>query len=195
MDEDEKDLLDEDLDESEVSDESSDSGSDDSAPPSDDDAKDEGEKGRINDLMSKWQKAEARAKKAEAALKAQPKPDAKQDSDATDDGKAGSNEFLDFQRQAVREQLFNADPRFKEAGLTVEAITGDTLAEMKASAKAQLGMIASIETRARNKVLREHGLEPEVSTGSATEKAPNFGDMSQEEFDKFLQKRDSLLRS
>lgn len=193
MDEDEKDLLDEDLDESEESDESSDSGSDDSAPPSDDDSKDEGEKGRINDLMSKWQKAEARAKKAEAALKARSKPDS-QDEGAADGGKPEGNEFLDFQRQAVREQLFNADPRFKEVGLTVEAITGDTLAEMKASAKAQLALIASIETRARNKVLREHGLEPEVSTGAATEKATNFGEMSQEEFEKFLQKRDSQLR-
>lgn len=193
MDEDEKDLLDENLDEADESAESDDSGSDDSAPPKDDDSKDESEKGRINDLMSKWQKAEARAKKAEAALKAQPKPDS-QGGDAADGGKPEGNEFLDFQRQAVREQLFNADPRFREAGLTVEAITGDTLAEMKASAKAQLNLIAGIETRARNKILREHGLEPEVSTGAASEKSPNFGDMSQEEFDKFLQKRDSLLR-
>lgn len=194
MDDEDQDLTNEDLDEEEES-QDSDSGSDNSAPPDDEGSDSKGEKGRVDDLMSKWQKAEARAKKAEAALASAKAPaDVKQGDKAADGGDAGSNEFLDFQRQSARENLFNQDPRFKEYGLSIDDISGNTLAEMKASAKAQRALIDGIETRARNKVLREHGLDAEVATGAASEKTPSFSEMSQEEFEKFMKQRDSLLR-
>lgn len=180
--------LDKDLDE-DLEDTSDDSGSDKNAPPDDKTPEDNSGK-RINDLMSRAQKAEARAAKAEAALAAKGEATAPTDKDDAD-GKSGSgDEFVDFARENARTTLFNSDPRFTAYGLTAEAITGKTIAEMRQAFAAQKKLIDGIETAARQSVLREHGLDPEVSVGSASEKAPDFTSMSQEEFEKFLNKRD-----
>lgn len=182
--------LDKDLDE-DLEEDTDDSGSDNSAPPDDAEPKDNSGK-RINDLMSRAQKAEARAAKAEAALKAA-KGESKDDqSDGEADSKAPvRDEFVEFARENARSTLFGSDPRLAAYGLTAEAIVGNTISEMQASLKAQKKLIDGIESAARQSVLREHGLDPEVSTGAASEKAPDFASMSQEEFEKFLNKRDN----
>lgn len=181
--------LDKDLDE-DLDADTDDSGSDNSAPPDDKDPKDNSEK-RINDLMSRAQKAEARAKKAEDALAAKaPASGSNQGDDKADSGNRPGDDFVDFARENARTTLFNSEPRFAAYGLKAEAISGTTVKEMRASFEAQKKLIDGIESAARQKVLREHGLDPEVSTGSASEKSPDFASMSQEEFEKFLGSRD-----
>lgn len=182
------------LDEDEGTD-AADSGSDNSAPPADAKPEDNSEK-RINDLMSMAQKAEARAAKAEAALKAaQSGEQAPKDKDVAGAKPAsGGDDFVEFARENARNTLFGSDPRLAEYGLTAESIGGETVAEMRASLAAQKKLIDGIESAARNKILREHGLDPEVSTGAATEGAKDFAAMSNEEFKKFLAERDARPR-
>lgn len=182
--------LDKDLDE-DLEDNTDDSGSDDSAPPDDQKPEDNSGK-RINDLMSRAQKAEARAAKAEAALA---KAAGESKGDQGGDVAGGEpNEFVQFARENARNTLFASDPRLADYGLTADAISGETVAEMRASLVAQKKLIDGIESAARNKILREHGLDPEVSTGAASEKTPDFASMSNEEFRKFLEERDSRPR-
>lgn len=162
------------------------SGSDNSAPPADASADDKGEK-RINDLMSKWQAAEARANAAEAKLKAPAKQGESADGDTGQAAQA--NEFLEFAREDARRRVFESDPRLAAAGLELSAITGTTLDEMKASLARQVKLVDGIESRVRSSVLTEHGLNPEVD-GGARESLPSFETMSEEDFQKFLEKRD-----
>jgi hypothetical protein len=191
MSDEDKDLDNLDLDEDA---DAADSGSDNSAPPADAKPDDNSEK-RINDLMSKAQKAEARAAKAEAALKAAQSGEAPKDKDVADAKPAeGGDEFVQFARENARNTLFGSDPRLADYGLTAESIGGETVAEMRASLAAQRKLIDGIESAARNKILREHGLDPEVSTGAASEGAKDFAAMSNEEFKKFLAERDARPR-
>lgn len=167
------------------------SGSDNSAPPKDESApKDEGK--RVNDLMSKWQQAEARARKAEAALAARDGTQADEPQGDTTNDRV--NEFEVFARENARQTLYGSNPLFAQAGLEVDDIAGETLAEMRASAKKHLKILQGMEGRLRNKILAEHGLDPEVATGAGTESVPSFSSMSDEEFAKFMAARDSRPR-
>lgn len=172
-----------------------DSGSDNSAPPTDKPgAKDEGK--RVNDLMSKWQAEQARANRLERELATARGGDSGS-TGADTQGDAGNDrvsEFEEFARENARITLFNSDPRLAEAGLQPGDIAGTTLAEMRASKDKHLKLIGGIEGRLRNRLLSEHGLDPEVATGAGTEQAPSFATMSDEEFAKFLAARDARPR-
>lgn len=156
------------------------------APPSDNPAdRDGNESKRISDLTSKWQKAEARAKKAEAALKTKETP-------ADKDGEQipeAIRRWMDAAKGAARDRYFNADKRFAEYGLELALIDGEEPDEMQASAKRLSALIDAVEQKARERVLEEHGLSAE-SVGSAPATKVDFGSMSDEEFMKFLNKRD-----
>jgi len=170
-------------------DNSQDSGSDNSAPPAS--GSDESGGKRVNDLMSKWQSEQARANKAEAELKALKEggsPEATKRRGVKSEDKAAS-EFMEFARENARITLFNSEPKFAEFGLTPEAIAGSTVEDMKASAKAQLELLKTIETKARAAALQEHGLEPEAEGGQAEGKLPSFATMSDKEFADFLGER------
>lgn len=168
------------------------SGSDDSAPPADSPApKDESK--RIKDLMSKWQAAEARANRLQAQLAGAGAGQGDQGGEPQggDDAAGDASEFVEFARENTRTMLFASDPRLADYGLTAEDIAGTTLAEMRASMTKHLKLIGGIEGKARNKILAEAGLDPDVATGASTEQAPSFSTMSDADFAKFLEQRDN----
>lgn len=169
-----------------------DSGSDNSAPPDGEAQSDSADGKRVNDLMSNWQREQARANKLERELQAlRAASQGNTQGQGTPGGASGAelDEFKEFARENARTTLYSSDPRLAEYGLKPEDIAGSTLAEMRASVKKHQSLIDGIETRARNRILAEHGLSPEVATGASTESTPKFSEMSDEEFDKFLAKR------
>jgi hypothetical protein len=171
--------------------EDADSGSDNSAPPKDE-SKPVGESKRINDLMSNFNREQARANAAEAKLKALESGQAGDAGDTSNSSDA--DEFREFARENARTTLFNSDPRLAEYGLAPDDIAGTTLTEMRASMKKHLKLVDGIEGRARNRILAEHGLDPDVATGQGTEKPVSFSTMSDKEFNDFIAERDSRPR-
>lgn len=166
----------------------SDAAASDGALPSDDESGSKESK-RVNDLTSKWQKAEARAKKAEAAL-AKSKPES--DAGAAPAVAPEVSEWIEAQREFARERALNSDPRLAEYGLTADDIAGDTPAEVKASVKRQIDLINSIETKVRQRLLIEHGLSPEVPGGGRTERLDIDG-MSEKDFDQLVARSKNRL--
>mgnify|MGYP001188962454 CR=1 FL=1 len=161
------------------------SGSDNSAPPTKD-ATPKGDDKRVSDLMGKWQAEQAKNAKLTSELAALQAAGNASPKDASADGgtAAKAAEFIEFARENARKQLFDGDARLSEYGLNKDAIAGSTLDEMKASFRAQIALIDGIESRARNKVLVEHGLDADVATGEGSEKPLNIAAMSDEEFAK-----------
>lgn len=170
------------------------SGSDNSAPPEDGAAGNDKDEKRVNDLMSNWQKEQARANRLEAELKALKSGSAGDQKDETPAGggtqSAQPNEFEEFVREDARRRIFESDPRLAEYGLDVASIAGSSIAEMKASLAAQQKLVDGVETRARQRALTEFGLDPEVRAADR-EKPLGIAEMSEEEFEKFLAQRDA----
>lgn len=164
------------------------SGSDNSAPPSETPAPQADSK-RVDDLMSKWQSEQARANRLQKELDAARAGGGSQGA-PQGDADGSMDEFREFARENARNQLFGSDPKLAAYGLKAEDITGSTIAEMRESLRKHQKLIDGVETQARNQILAEHGLSPEVATGASTENAPKFSQMSDEEFDKFLKERD-----
>lgn len=163
------------------SEQNSDSGAQDQSqdPPKPSDSK------RINDLMSKWQAAEAKATRLETELARNKTQGGGRNGGGSPAPKPG-DEWIEFQRQMVREQLYNSEPRFKAYGIEPDAISGQTPQEMKAAFDRQRGLVEKIETAARNAVLQEHGLVPELIAGTAeAEDLPDFARMSSKEFEEY----------
>ena len=174
---------DNDLDLENVLDDDQDGGDDsdnEQGPATDDDPKDK----RIKDLMSKWQSAEARAKKAEQASSAKaPEPQG----GATGQEPAlpaAVQEWLEAAKAQARDSIFGSDPRFARYGLERSSITGSTPAEMQESAKAMSDFIDKLETEIRAEVLKKHGLSPEVR-GTPAPRNKSIADLSDEEFEKW----------
>jgi hypothetical protein len=128
---------------------------------------------RINDLMSKWQKAEERANKAEKLLKEQ------QPGSAQPTGEAAM--WIEVMREAARDQVFGSDPRFAKYQLESSLIEGTTPEQMRQSATRLGAIIDRIESDAQQSVLKKHGLSPD-QRGGAAQRLPDFGQMSDEEF-------------
>lgn len=190
-----------DLDFEDALDDEGDSGSDgaddndgtEGAPPDDDNSEsDEPESKRVNDLMSNWQKEQARANRLQAELDALKAPKSKGRAKAT--AAPEENEFVQFAREQTRNTLYASDPRLAQYGIDVTAITGSTPAEMQASLNGHRKMIDSLESRIRNDVLREHGLAPDVvSDGTRERRTRGFDpNMSDADFEKLLEKRSSF---
>jgi len=148
---------------------------------------------RINDLMSKWQKAEARAKQAEAALKVSGAASGGQPA-AGAEGAAKPAEvpaelrrWIDAAKVGERDRLFKTDPRFETYGVDRFVIEGDTPEQMGETVGRLSALIDKIETVVRNDTLATHGLTPAAGGGGA-DKGPNFATMSDKEFETFLAK-------
>lgn len=140
---------------------------------------------RYDDLMSKWQKAEARAKKAEALLTgkqtdgAQPKPQGS----ALDDPKVKA--WVDEAAADVAERAFRSDPRFEQYGISPSEFRGESPDAIRNKVKQTRELIDKMETRIRNEILAEHGLSPDVgSTRAAPTKS--FDQMSSKEFNDYM---------
>lgn len=169
-------------------DDGADAGSDDGDA---DDAPPPKESKRVSDLTSKWQKAEARAKKAEAALAKSRKQPASDDQ-ADDARGAEAQEWIEAQREFARERAFTSDARLAEYGLTSEDITGDTPGAMRDGVKRYVALIDAIETKVRNRVLADHGLTPDTPGGGKEERL-DFASMSDEDFEKQVRRAKSHL--
>jgi len=143
---------------------SPDAGDGSGAPPADPaGASGANESKRINDLMSNWQREKARADRLEAEAQgkktAQAKPKAGEMPEAV-------RQWVTAAKDAARDRYFNTDPRLAEYGIELSAIDGETPDEMAASAKRYRTLIDAIESKARDKVLSEHGISAELAGGS-----------------------------
>lgn len=156
-------------------------GDQDSPPPASDSK-------RVNDLMSKWQSAEAKAARLEAEL-ARTKTQVPGARNSGDRQAKPADEWAEFHRSMARDKLFESEPRFARYGIDATAIEGATPAEMQASFNRQKALIDKIETAARNTILAEHGLIPEVAAGASERSEPvDFARMSSKEFEEYLSK-------
>lgn len=136
---------------------------------------------RVRDLQSAADKATARANKAEAAL-----------AKALSRGETSDEGSKDPEREALLSELRDASldavyaefGELKTYGIDRALIGGRTRAEMRESATALVGLIKSVATKERNRVLKDNGIVPEPA-GSTRTPPKNFAEMSDEEFEKF----------
>lgn len=87
-----------------------------------------------------------------------------------------------------REAAWERYPQFKDYGIEIDAIGGNSRAEIRGAAANLVAFVEKVETRARNRVLAEYGLSS-AGLGGGGEKVPDFGAMSDEDFLKFINKR------
>lgn len=142
---------------------------------------------RINDLMSKWQSAEAKATRLDAEL-ARLKAQAPGPRNGGDRQAKPADEWADFHRSMVRDQLYASEPRFARYGIESTSIEGSTPAEMQASFARHKALVEKIETAARNQILSEHGLVPDLNSAPERGEPVDFARMSSKEFEEYLSK-------
>lgn len=134
---------------------------------------------RIRDLTSKWQKAEAKARKLAQAAKSQTKDEAPEAAPRDD-------EFTQFMRENVRTTLFSQNPLLAEYGFEASDIAGQTPTEMKASLSKLTKRLTAMEAVAVKRAQERLGIDPDISGGMTGENLPDFASMSDEEFEKYL---------
>lgn len=167
----------------EPEDEEIDESTDDTADGDDSAAGDSKAKGaedkRIRDLQARADKETARANKAEALLASR-----------GESGADGSNDperaaLVTELREASLDAVYGEFAELKEYGIDRALIEGATRAQMRESATSLVGLVKGVETKVRNKVLREHGIKAEPA-GSARSAPKDYGSMSDEDFEKEL---------
>ena len=155
-----------------------------SGSPSDNTSASDSDK-RYNDLMSKWQKAEARAKKLEEAIKGKENGTQAPANGLSikDDPKLKA--WLDEAAADVAERAYRSDPRFEQYGISASEFRGESPEQIRAKVKQTRDLIDKMETRIRNELLAEHGLSPDVGS---TRPAPtkSFDQMSSKEFADYM---------
>lgn len=171
-------LEDEDLEQAGDEESAEDSESDDTETDGEEDSDSKGESKRINDLMSRAQKAEARAAKAEKAL-------AKMRGEGEAD--PATQRLMSELREAGLDAVFGEHPELREYGIKRDLIEGTTRAELRESAKALVSLIKTVSTKARNKALADAGVEAEPQSGQRRP-AVDYGAMSDEDFQKELKR-------
>ena len=134
---------------------------------------------RIRDLQSKADAAEARANKAEAALKARKQGESVEGSDPVN--KALMAEL----REASLDAVYGEFPQLRDYGIDRSLIEGTTRAELRENASSLVGLIKNVETKVRNKVLADNGIAAPAS-GTRVSKPVDYATMSDEEFTKLL---------
>lgn len=139
-----------------------------------------GDAKRIADLMSKAQKEEARANKAEAALRA-----SRGEGSGNGSNDPATKALMAELREASLDAVFGEYPELREYGIERSLIEGTTRAEMREAASNLVSLIKNVSTKARNKALAEAGVKAEP-TGASRKPAKSVNDMSDEEFLKML---------
>lgn len=137
-----------------------------------------GDAKRIADLQSKADKAEARANAAEKALKA-----AKQGGGGG--GDPATQALMAELREASLDAVFGEFPQLRDYSIDRSLIEGASRAELREKATELVGLIKSIETKVRNKVLADNGIVA-PATGDKVRKAVDYATMSDEDFEKVL---------
>jgi hypothetical protein len=165
-----------------------DESSDDSGSDGDESSEDKGPKSsekRVRDLQSLADKETARANKAEKErdrFKAALLDSGAEGSPPADAGGAQDSATLDMARMFV----FQQHPKLAEYGLSEADLTGSTPGDIARSAADQVARLERVETKARNKLLAENGMAPEVDGGSPPPPARDFSKMSSEDFKKLM---------
>jgi hypothetical protein len=134
---------------------------------------------RIRDLQSKADAETARANKAEAALK-----NLKQGGSGSGSDPATQALMAEL-REASLDAVYGEFPVLRDYGIDRSLIEGTTRTELRGNAASLVGLIKSVETKARNKVLAENGLSA-PSTGGKVQKPVDYASMSDEAFEKLL---------
>jgi len=144
---------------------------------------------QIRGLQSEKDKETARANKAEKALKAAlaalGQGEAPEGDGEPSDGKPDPERaaLMAEIREAGLDAVYAENPLLKTYGIERELVQGANRAEMRESAAALVALIKSIETKAKNVALAEHGITPEP--GPTTRKPPKSYDaMTPEEFER-----------
>ena len=157
------------------------------------DSKPDPKKGKVEDqiknLQSRADKEAARANKAEKALKEalkalgqgeQPDGDGEPATGKPDPERAALMQEI---REAGLDAVYAENPLLKTYGIERDLVQGASRAEMRESATALVALIKSIETKAKNAALAEHGITPEPVSGKRTP-PKSYDQMSDEEFEK-----------
>lgn len=139
-----------------------------------------GDAKRIADLMSKAQKEEARANKAERALEA-----LRGEGSVAGNNDPATKALMMELREASLDAVFGEYPELREYNIDRSLIEGSTRTEMRESASALASLIKTVTTKARNKALADAGVKAEPSGNTARPKK-SVTDMSDEEFLKML---------
>lgn len=135
---------------------------------------------RIRDLQSKADAAEARANKAEAALRA-----GSADKGEGVRGDPATQALMSELREASLDAIYGEYPVLKQYGVERSLIEGGTRTEMREAATSVSNFIKTLSTKVRNEVLSEHGLKAEPA--GSTRKAPvDYASMTDEAFTKLL---------
>lgn len=143
-------------------------------------AKDEDK--RIRDLQSAADKATARANKAEAELaKALGKGEGTGEGAPARDPERAA--LLSELREASLDAVYGEFPDLKRFGISRDLVEGQTRVEMRESATSLVTLVKSVETKARNAALKEHGITPEPA-GATRQPPKSYDSMSDEDFEK-----------
>jgi hypothetical protein len=159
--------------------ETEDEGVEEESEGSDDKAKPSAEK-RIRDLQAKADAAEARANKAEKLLTA------KRDGDTKGANDPARDAVMTELREAGLDAIFATNPLLKDYDIDRSLIEGSTRAELRESAATLVALVKSVETKARNRALKDAGINPAPETG-ARSKPKDIASMSDEDFEKLVQ--------
>lgn len=138
---------------------------------------------RVRDLQSKADAAEARANKAEAALKAA-KEQGERGGDSADPRYAA---VMDQLREANLDAVYGEIPELRQFDIDRSLIEGTTRNEMRDSARNLAALIGSVRTKARNEVLAENGLSADAPSATPAKRA-DFASMDSKEFDELVRR-------
>lgn len=156
-------------------------GGDAAEPPKDAKPDDKTDK-RIRDLQSQLDKEKARANQLEKLAGKGKDADQGDGTRSNDPETAALRQEL---REASLDAVYGEFKELRDFGIDRSLIEGATRAEMREAATALVGLIKSVETKARNKALSEHGIKAEPA-GTTRTPPKDFAAMSDEEFEKVM---------
>jgi len=191
---DELDLDSEELEDDDTESADADSAVDDALPDSKAKSKPGGPKSpdkRINDLMGKWQAAEARSN----TLKSQLEQVVRSGGDTRAKPVQGGlppevQAWLTAVRDAEIDRVYGSDPRFESYGIDRGDLVGESPDEIRASADRYKKLLDQIETKAKNEVQRQFGIIPDMG---GSRRGPQK-DLSSLNSADFLKELDGLKR-
>lgn len=142
---------------------------------------------RIRDLQSQKDKETARANKAEKQLKAMLEAAKDPDAGVVNPPPAGGGGDVDGAvLEMARMFAYQQYPKLAEYDISPTDLDGSSPSEIARSAAALVARFEKIETKARNKVLAENGMAPEIEAGVPPTPQRDFSKMSKEDFNRLV---------
>lgn len=138
---------------------------------------------RISDLQSAKDKETARANKLQKQLDAIAAATKEPDAEAgkpPEGGNVADAQILDMARMFA----FQQNPKLSEYGIQASDLNGSSPSDIAKAATELVARFEKFETQARNKILADQGLAPEVDAGSPPSQPRDYSSMPKEDFDK-----------